>query len=232
MDYEDKKVNLSLFSKFNKNFGIKYSHIVNKYIDSKRLTMISLLWCALIILFGFFARDNTLFLIGIIIVIILHQLTDSLYKEVAKYNNNQGFLRWSFFMNNLLDIVFIFSLFIAKLIIFYKKDDLLVVFLTILIILILINMYASLLLTSMNREIDNSVCIKEYCFSLDELRVVLVIILFLIIFGYKNIYYYFIIIITILFLFATIINIYTKQKNESTKDIILKNNKSVKVLHY
>jgi len=230
MDYEDKKVNLSLFSKFNKNFGIKYAPILNKYIDSKRLTMISLLLCALIILFGFFARENTLFLLGIIIVIILHQLTDLLYKEFSSYN--EDFLRWRFFISNLLDIVFIFSLFIAKLIIFYKKDDLMVVFLTILIILILINMYASLLLTSMNREIDNSVCIKEYCFSLDELRVVLVIILFLIIFGYKNIYYYFIIIITILFLFATIINIYTKQKNESTKDIILKNNKSVKVLHY
>jgi len=97
---------------------------------------------------------------------------------------------------------------------------------------ILINMYASLLLTSLNREIDNSMCIKEYCFSLDELRVLLVIILFLIIFGYKNIYYYFIIIITILFLFATIINIYTKQKNESIKDIQIKNNKSVKVLQY
>jgi hypothetical protein len=187
--------------------------------------------CALIILFGFFARENTLFLLGIIIVIILHQLTDSLYRELSSYNN-QEFLRWSFFMNNLFDIIFIFSLFIAKLVIFYKKDDLLVVFLTILIILILINMYASLLLTSLNREMDNSVCIKEYCFSLDELRLVLVIILFLIIFGYKNIYYYFIIIITILFLFATIINIYNKQKNESDKDIIVKNNKSVKVLHY
>ena len=231
MDYQDKKVNLSLFNKFNKNFGIKYAPMVSKYIDSKKLTMISLLWCALIILLGFFARDNTLFLIGIIIVIILHQLTDSLYKEVGSYNNEE-FLRWGFFMNNLLDIVFIFSLFIAKLVIFYKKDDLLVVFLTILIILILINMYASLLLTSLNREMDNSVCIKEYCFSLDELRLVLVIILFLIIFGYKNIYYYFIIIITILFLFATIINIYNKQKNESDKDIIVKNNKSVKVLHY
>ena len=93
-------------------------------------------------------------------------------------------------------------------------------------------MYASLLLKSLNSEIDNRICIKEYCFSLDELRVVLVIILFLIIFGYKNIYYYFIIIITILFLFATIINIYTKQKIESDKDIIIKNNKSVKVFHY
>ncbi len=93
-------------------------------------------------------------------------------------------------------------------------------------------MYASLLLTSINKEIDNRICIKEYCFSLDELRVVLVIILFLIIFGYKNVYYYFIIIITILFLFATIINIYNKQKNEFDKDIIVKNNKSVKVLHY
>jgi hypothetical protein len=231
MDYEDKKVDTSLFSKFNKNFGIKYAPIVNKYIDIKKLTMISLLWCALIILFGFFARENTLFLLGIIIVIILHQLTDSLYKELSSYNN-QEFLRWSFFMNNLFDIIFIFSLFIAKLIIFYKKDDLLVVFLTILIILILINMYASLLLTSINKEIDNTICIKEYCFSLDQLKIVLVIILFLIIFGYKNIYYYFIIIITILFLFATIINIYNKQKNESDKDIIVKNNKSVKVLHY
>lgn len=230
MDYENKKVNLSLFNKFNKNFGIKYAPIVNKYINIKKLTMMSLLWCILIILFGFFARENTLFLFGIIIVIILHQLTESLYKEVS--NNNEGFLKWGFFMNNLLDIIFIFSLFIAKLIIFYKKDDLLVVFLTILIILILINMYASLLLISLNKEIDNSMCIKEYCFSLDELRTVLVIFLFLIIFGYKNIYYYFIIIITILFFFATIINIYTKQKIESDKDIIIKNNKSVKVLHY
>jgi hypothetical protein len=231
MDYEDKKINLSLFNKFNKNFGIKYAPIVNKYLTIKKLTMISLLWCILIILLAFFARENTLFLIGIIIVIILHQLTDSLYREFGSYNN-QEFLRWDYFMNNLLDIVFIFSLFISKLIIFYKKDDMLVVFLTILIILILINMYASLLLTSLNKEIDNSMCIKEYCFSLDELRIVLIIILFLIIFGYKNIYYYFIIIITILLLFATIINIYTKQKNESIKDIEIKNNKSVKVLHY
>lgn len=231
MDYQNQKVDLSLFNKFNKNFAIKYAPIVNKYITIKKLSMISLLLCILIILFGFFARENTLFLLGIIIIIILHQLTHSLYRELSSYNN-QEFLRWSFFMNNLFDIIFIFSLFIAKLIIFYKKDDLLVVFLTILIILILINMYASLLLTSINKEIDDTICIKKYCFSLDELRVVLVIILFLIIFGYKNIYYYFIIIITILFLFATIINIYNKQKDESDKDIIVKNNRSVKVLHY
>ena len=231
MDYQDKKVNLSFLNKFYKNFGIKYAPIVGKYIDSKKLTMLTLLWCIFIILFGFLARDNHLYLIGTIIVIILHQLTDSLDGAVGRYNN-EGFLRWGFFMDHLLDILFLFSLFISTLIIFYKKDDLIVVCLIVLMISILINMCASLLLTCVNKEMNMSICLKEYCFSTDEFRVLIIIILFLIILGYKNIYYYFIIIITILSFFATIINIYTKQKNESTKDIIIKNNKSVKVLQY
>lgn len=231
MEYQDKKVNLSFLNKFYKNFGIKYAPIVGKYIDSKKLTMLTLVWCIFIILFGFLARDNHLYIIGIIIVIILHQLTDSLDGAVGRYNN-EGFLRWGFFMDHLLDIIFLFSLFISNIIIFYKKDDVIVICLTILMITILINMCASLLLTCVNKEMDMSICIKEYCFSTDEFRVLIILILFLIILDYKNIYYYLIIIITILSIFGTIINIYNKQKNESIKDIENKNNKPTKILKY
>ena len=224
MSYQDNKTNLSFLNKLYRNFGITYAPIVGKYFDSKTLTMLTLLWSILIIFFGYLARSNKIYIWAIIFFIFIHQLTDSLDGAVGRYNK-EGFIKWGYFMDHLLDISFAFSVFIALMIIFYNRNTNIFICIVFLMVFVIINMIASVLLTCENEEMDMSVCLINYCFSTDEMRVILSIILIFIFLGYKNIYYYTIIAVTIISLFATIINIYIKQKKESDNDILVKNKK-------
>lgn len=221
MDYQNEKVNLSFLNKTFKNFGINYAPIVSKYFDSRTLTLMTLIWSFLIIFIGFLARNNSLFIWGIIIIIILQQLTDTLDGAVGRYKK-EGYIKWGWFMDHLLDIIFAFSIFISLMIYFYKKNNYIVFSFFIIMICTVINMISSLMLACEDKGIDMSICFLNLCFSTDESRVGLILLLILIMYNYKKIYTILIFIILIFSIFLTIINIYNKQNKELNKDNINK----------
>ena len=81
-------------------------------ILSHHLTMITLLWSAGTIAFGWLARDNRAWLHAMSVMVFGQWLTDSLDGSLGKYRK-QGLVKWGFYMDHLLDFLFAGSIVIA-----------------------------------------------------------------------------------------------------------------------
>ncbi len=87
---------------------------IPKPILSHHLTMLTLLWSMLMVLFGWLAQEpqNRGWLHAMSFLVLLQWLTDSLDGSLGKYRK-QGLVKWGFFMDHLLDLLFAGSLVIA-----------------------------------------------------------------------------------------------------------------------
>ncbi len=81
-------------------------------IMSHHLTMLTLVWSAGTVAFGWLASGNLAWIHGISALVFLQWLTDSLDGSLGKYRK-QGLVKWGFFMDHLLDLVFAGSIVIA-----------------------------------------------------------------------------------------------------------------------
>jgi phosphatidylglycerophosphate synthase len=81
---------------------------------SHHLTMLTLVWSALMIVFGWLARDadGRAWLHAMSVLVFLQWLTDSLDGSLGKFRK-QGLVKWGFFMDHLLDLLFAGSIVIA-----------------------------------------------------------------------------------------------------------------------
>ena len=81
-------------------------------IMSHHLTALTAVWSALTILFGYLAVDDIRWLHGVSVMVFLQWLTDSLDGSLGKYRK-QGLVKWGFFADHLLDLLFAGSIVIA-----------------------------------------------------------------------------------------------------------------------
>jgi len=81
-------------------------------IMSHHLTILTLAWSVLMVMFGLAADSNPVWLHAMSVLVFLQWLTDSLDGSLGKYRR-QGLVKWGFFMDHLLDLVFAGSLVIA-----------------------------------------------------------------------------------------------------------------------
>ena len=81
-------------------------------IMSHHLTMLTLVWSALMVLFGWLAVDEPAWLHAMSVLVFLQWLTDSLDGSLGKYRK-QGLVKWGFYMDHLLDLLFAGSIVIA-----------------------------------------------------------------------------------------------------------------------
>jgi len=83
-------------------------------IGSHHLTMLTLVWSVLMVLFGWLAQDpdSRPWLHAMSLLVFLQWLTDSLDGSLGKYRK-QGLVKWGFFMDHLLDLLFAGSIVIA-----------------------------------------------------------------------------------------------------------------------
>jgi len=82
---------------------------IPKFLETYHLTLMTLLWCGLIILFGFLGKFNIIWLIGSCIVLALQWFTDILDGGLGRYRNS-GFVKWGFYTDHFLDYVFMVSI--------------------------------------------------------------------------------------------------------------------------
>jgi len=109
---DNKKVGASLlWDMEQKLIGRMVPH-VPAFLNGYNLTLVSIVWIALILLFSHLARENIYWLWGSSAVIVLHYFTDSLDGAVGRYRNS-GLVRWGMYMDHLLDFVFMSSIFIG-----------------------------------------------------------------------------------------------------------------------
>jgi archaetidylinositol phosphate synthase len=79
---------------------------VPAWLETQHLTMLTLLWSALVVLFGYLARGDRRWLWATSLVVLAQYVTDHLDGKVGKMRGT-GLVRWGFYMDHLLDYVFL-----------------------------------------------------------------------------------------------------------------------------
>ncbi len=108
----DRKTGQSLLGPIERRFIDWAVPKVPKPIMSHHLTMLTLAWSILMVLFGALANNQPVWLHAMSVLVFLQWLTDSLDGSLGKYRK-QGLVKWGFFMDHFLDLLFAGSLVIA-----------------------------------------------------------------------------------------------------------------------
>ncbi|MBI2995083.1 MAG: CDP-alcohol phosphatidyltransferase family protein [Candidatus Melainabacteria bacterium] len=86
--------------------------LIPKWIKSYHLTLLSILWSLLIVLFSYFARENIKWLWLVSLTIFFQYLSDYFDGSVGRYRND-GLAKWGYYMDHLLDYIFLASIFLG-----------------------------------------------------------------------------------------------------------------------
>lgn len=108
----DRKTGVSVLGRLERRFidwGVP--HIPGPIL-SHHLTALTALWSVGVVFFGWLAQENLVWLHGMSLMVFLQWLTDSFDGSLGKYRK-QGLVKWGFYMDHLLDLIFAGSMVIA-----------------------------------------------------------------------------------------------------------------------
>ncbi|MEM9202668.1 MAG: CDP-alcohol phosphatidyltransferase family protein [Actinomycetota bacterium] len=108
----DKKTGQSILGPAERRFIDWAVPKVPRPIMSHHLTALTVVWSAGTILFGWLSTMHLAWLNGISVMVFGQWLTDSLDGSLGKYRK-QGLVKWGFYMDHLLDLLFAGSIVIA-----------------------------------------------------------------------------------------------------------------------
>ena len=108
----DKKTGQSILGPWERRFIDWGIPKVPRPILSHHLTMVTVLWSAGTVLFGWLAETNLVWMHAMSAMVVGQWLTDSFDGSLGKYRK-QGLVKWGFFMDHLLDLVFAGSIVIG-----------------------------------------------------------------------------------------------------------------------
>lgn len=105
----DKKAPMkSLLAKPERAFIDRYVDKFPPWIEGYHLTLSNLLWSAGTILFGYLAKDNIHWLWGSSLMLFMQWFTDSFDGSLGRHRDT-GIPKWGFYMDHLLDYMFMGS---------------------------------------------------------------------------------------------------------------------------
>ncbi len=108
----DKKKGQSILGPYERRFIDAAIPRIPEPIMSHHLTAVTALWSAGCVLFGWLAQDNLHWLHGMSVMVFGQWLTDSFDGSLGRYRK-QGLVRWGFFADHILDLIFAGSVVIA-----------------------------------------------------------------------------------------------------------------------
>jgi len=85
---------------------------IPKCIETYHLTLLTILWSILIIMFGWLARYNIQWFWGASFFIFMQWVTDLFDGELGRQRNT-GLVKWGFYMDHFLDYIFLSSILIS-----------------------------------------------------------------------------------------------------------------------
>ena len=103
------KVGKSILTRAEKKFVSIMVTRIPKWLETYHLTMLTLVWSALLILFSFLAKDNLVWLTGVSLMIALQYVTDLFDGAVGRHRDT-GLVKWGYYMDHFLDYVFACSM--------------------------------------------------------------------------------------------------------------------------
>lgn len=105
----DQKVGASVLSKAENRLKAWALPHVPLGVETYHLTLLTVVWTLGNVAFGFLVKDSLLWLWGVSTMIVLQYLTDLLDGAVGRARDT-GLIKWGFYMDHLLDFVFLSSL--------------------------------------------------------------------------------------------------------------------------
>ncbi|MBN1880032.1 CDP-alcohol phosphatidyltransferase family protein [bacterium] len=108
----DKKVGQSMFSVPEKKLVAWGTPKIPVWLETYHLTLLTILWSALNVLFGCLARNDIRWLWLISLMIVMQYITD-LFDGAVGRARNTGLVKWGFYMDHFLDYIFLCSLVFA-----------------------------------------------------------------------------------------------------------------------
>lgn len=115
----------SFFSDYEKKIADKYAPKIPKVLETNRLTYLSLVWTFFILLFGYMGKFDLRWFWLVSLMIVFHYLTDMFDGAVGRYRET-GLIRWGYYMDHMLDYIYLNSIFVSYAFIF-PKDSLILI---------------------------------------------------------------------------------------------------------
>jgi phosphatidylglycerophosphate synthase len=106
------KTNTSFLSPLERRLASLVIPRIPQWLETYHLTMLTLVWSLGILVFSFLAAKNIRWLWLVSVMIALQWVTDHYDGKVGKYRNT-GLVRWGYYMDHLLDYVFLCSIVIG-----------------------------------------------------------------------------------------------------------------------
>ncbi len=106
------KTNTSFLSPLERRLAPVVLPLIPPWLETYHLTMLTLVWSLLILLFSYLAAGEIRWLSLVSAMIFLQYLTDHYDGKIGKYRNT-GLARWGYYMDHLLDYFFLCSVIIG-----------------------------------------------------------------------------------------------------------------------
>jgi phosphatidylglycerophosphate synthase len=106
------KTNTSFLTPLERRLAVRVLPRIPSWLETYHLTMLTLLWSGLILLFSYFAKNDLRWLWGVSAMIAMQYVTDHYDGKIGKYRGT-GLVRWGYYMDHLLDYFFLCSVIIG-----------------------------------------------------------------------------------------------------------------------
>jgi archaetidylinositol phosphate synthase len=106
------KSNNSVLTPFERRLAPKVLPLIPSWLETYHLTMLTLVWTALILLFSYWAAKDLRWLWGVSAMVFMQYVTDHYDGKVGKYRGT-GLVRWGYYMDHLLDYFWLCSIIVG-----------------------------------------------------------------------------------------------------------------------
>lgn len=108
----DQKIGTSFLHPAETRLKVWLVPMVPAWLQTYHLTLLTIPWCVLCMLFSLFAQWNAQWMWGVSFVIVLQYVTDLLDGEIGRQRAT-GLIKWGYYMDHFLDYIFLCSLLIG-----------------------------------------------------------------------------------------------------------------------
>jgi phosphatidylglycerophosphate synthase len=106
------KSNTSFLTPFERRLAVKVLPKIPSWLETYHLTMLTLVWSGFILFFSYLAKSDLRWLWGVSAMVALQYVTDHYDGKIGKYRGT-GLVRWGYYMDHLLDYLFLCSVIIG-----------------------------------------------------------------------------------------------------------------------
>jgi len=106
------KTNTSFLTPLERRLAVRVLPRIPSWLETYHLTMLTLAWSGLILLFSWFAARDLRWLWGVSLMVALQYVTDHYDGKIGKYRGT-GLVRWGYYMDHLLDYFFLCSVIVG-----------------------------------------------------------------------------------------------------------------------